>query len=114
MTERGEEEDGEHMETDETLRKFGINPGSFRTEVEILAELHLKYIWVKVVRRITQTGNALLVLKDDQSRKLLTEVMDLSEKECSFRPMDTMFRKIYILHNGELQDDMVLEAIRMT
>ena len=40
---RGEEEDGEQTETVETFRKFGINLGSFRTEADILAELHLKY-----------------------------------------------------------------------
>ena len=115
---RGEEEDGEHTETEETFRKFGINLGSFRTEADILADLHLKYPWVKVVRRITRTGNALLVPKDERSRKLLTEV----GKECSFQPMNTMFRETYILMGVPsciteellLQDDMVLEATWMT
>ena len=112
--EMGEEEDAEHTE------KEDINLGSFRMEAEILSELHLKYPWVKVVRRITRTGNALLAPKDDRSRKLLTEVKDLKGKQCSFRPMDTMFRKTYILMEVPsciteellLQDDMVLEAYR--
>ena len=118
----GEEEYGEHTETEETLRKSGINLGRFRTEAEILVELHLKYLWVKVARRITRTGNALFVPKDDRSRKLLTEVKDLNGKECSFPPMDTMFKKTYILMGVPsyiteellLQDGMVLEDTRMT
>ena len=83
---RGEEEDGEHTETEETIRKFRINLGNFRTEAEILAELNLKYPRVKVERRITRTGNALLVPKDDRSRKLLTEVKDLNGKSAPSDP----------------------------
>ena len=40
---RGVEEDGENIETEEACRKYGINLGRFRTETEILSELHLKY-----------------------------------------------------------------------
>ena len=94
---RGEEEDGEHTKTGETFRKFGRNLGSFRTEAEILAVLHLKYPWVKIVRRIRRTDNTLLFTKDYRSRKVLTEVKDLNGKEYSFQPMDTMFKKTYIL-----------------
>ena len=58
-------ENGDHMETEEECRKFGINLGNFRTEAEVLAVLHLKY-WVKVQRWSTKTGNALLVPKDNR------------------------------------------------
>ena len=54
---RGEEEDLEQTEPEETLQEFGINVGSVRTEAEKLAELHQKFPCVKVVR-ITQTGDA--------------------------------------------------------
>ena len=103
---RGDEEDGEQMESEETFRKFGINLGSFRTGAEILAELHLKYPWVKVVRRITRIGNALLVPKDDRTRKLLTEMKYLNGKTCSFQPNgqyvqeDLHLDDSPILHNG--------------
>ena len=71
---------------------------------------------------ITRIWNALIVPKDDRSRKLLTEVKDLNGKECSFRPMDTIFGKIYILmgvlscttEKHLLLDDMVLGGTRMT
>ena len=98
-----EEEDGEHTETEETFRTFGIYLGSFRTEAEILAELHLKYPWVKVARRITWTWNALLVPNDDRSRKLLVEVKDFNGKECSLRHYvqeDLHLDGSSILHNG--------------
>ena len=60
----------ELTETNKTFQKFGINLGSFRTVAKIMAELHVKYISLKVVRIITRAGNALLVPQDDQTRKL--------------------------------------------
>ena len=119
---QGEEEEGEQTDTEKIFQKFGINLGSFRMEAEILVELHLKYPCVNIVRRITRTGNALLVPKEERSRKLLTEVKDLNRKELSFRPMYTIFRKTYILMGVPScikeerlpQDDMVLEDTPMT
>ena len=106
---RGEEEDREQTETEETFRKFGTT-------------FHQKFHWVKVVKMITRTGNALFVLKNDRSRKLMTEMKGFNGKECSFRPIDTISMKTYILMGVPictteeliLQDDVVLEATRMT
>ena len=116
------EEDGDHMETEEDCRKFGINLGNFRTVAEVLAVLHLKYPWLKVQRRLTRTGNALLVPKDNRSQKLLMEVKSINGKECSFQPVGTTFRKTYIMMGVPscitekllLQDEEVLEVSRMT
>ena len=94
------EEDGDHMETEEESRKSGINLGNFRTEAEVLAVLHIKHPWMKVERRLTRTGNALLVHKDNRSQKLLMEVKSINGKECSFQPAETTFRKTYIMYNG--------------
>ena len=55
-------------------------------------------------------------------KETFDEVKDLNGKECSFQHMDTIFRKTYILMGVPfcireellIQDDMVLEARRMT
>ena len=96
--------------------------GNFCTKADVLAVLHLKYPWVKVQRRLTRTGNALLVSKDNRSQKLLMEVKSINGKECSFQPAETTFRKIYIMMGVPsciteellLQDEEVLEASGMT
>ena len=44
---RGVEEYGDHMETEEECRKLGINLENYRTEAEVLAVLHLKYLGFK-------------------------------------------------------------------
>ena len=119
---RGVEEDGDHMETEEECRKFGINLGNFRTKADVLTVLHLKYPWVKVHRRLTRTRFALLVCKDNWSQKLLMEVKSFNDKKCSFQPVETTFRKTYIILGVPsciteellLKDEEVLEASRMT
>ena len=68
-------------------------------EAEILAELHLNHPWVKVVRRITRTGNALLVANDDRSRKLLTEVKELLPTHGHYVQEDLHLAGSPILHN---------------
>ena len=68
-------------------RKFGIILGEFRTEVEVLADLHLKYPWIQPTRRMNGAGSAILITKDDRSRKLLAELKTLNGKECSFRSL---------------------------
>ena len=49
---RGEEEDGNNEDTEEaaTCRTFGIILGCFRTEMEVLADFHLRYPWVQLTR----------------------------------------------------------------
>ena len=91
---RGEEEDGQQMETEETFRKFGINLGSFRTEAEILAELHLKYPWVKVVRRITRIKEAFDRSEGPQRERVLLPTHRLYVQE------DLHLDGSPILHNG--------------
>ena len=44
------------MEIEEAYRKFGINLGNFRTEADVLSEIHLKYPWVKV-QQINKDGH---------------------------------------------------------
>ena len=56
---RGVEEDGNNEDMEEgaaKCRKFGIILGGFRTEVEVLADLHLKYTWVQPTKRINNAG----------------------------------------------------------
>ena len=80
MEEYGNNED---MEEAAKCRKFGIILGGFRTEVEVLADLHLRY--------------AILISKDDRSRILLAELKAINGKECSFRPLGNQTRKVYIM-----------------
>ena len=119
MEEYGNNED---MEEGAMCRKFGIMLGCFHTEVEVLADLHLRYPWVQLTRRINGAGNAILIAKDDRSRILLAELKAINRKECSFRPLGNQTRKAYIMMGvpscvtEELlkQDNEVLEASRMT
>ena len=74
---RGVEED-EVMEEGVTGRKFGIILGGFRTEVEVLAELHLRYPWIQLTRRINGTGSAILITKDDRTTKLLSDLKTIN------------------------------------
>ena len=120
---RGVEEDkNEDMEEGAACRKFGIILGGFRTEVEVLAELHLTYPWIQLTRKTNGAGNAILITKDDQSRKLLTDLKTINGRDCSFRTLDNQARKAYIMMGvpscvtEELlrQDKEVLEAFRMT
>ena len=78
-------------------------------------------VLVGTTRRNNGTGNAILIAKDDRSRKLLTELKAINGKECSFRPLGNQTRKAYIMMGvpscvSELlqQDKDVLEASRMT
>ena len=74
-------EDGHQTETEEACRKFGIKLGNYRTEVEALAVLHIKYPWVKIQRRLIGTGSALLVHKDKTTvLKMLMEVKYINGK----------------------------------
>ena len=83
----GGRRNNEDMEEGTTCRKLGIMLGGFHTEVEVLAELHLRYPWVQLTRRINGAGNTILIAKDDRSRKLLAEPAAINGKECSFRPL---------------------------
>ena len=117
---RGVEE--EDMEEGAACRKFGIILGGFRTEVEVLAELHLTYPWIQLTRKTNGAGNAILITKDDRSRKLLTDLKTINGRDCSCRTLDNPDRKVYIMMGvpscvtEELlrQDKEVLEASRMT
>ena len=117
-----EDDENEDMEVGVTCRKFGIILGGFRTEVAVLAELHLRYPWIQLTRRINGAGSALLITKDDRSRYHLAERKNINGKECSFRPLGNQARKAYILMGvpscviEELlqQDKEILEASRMT
>ena len=112
----------EVMEEGVACRKFGIILGGFRTEVEVMAEIHLRYPWIQLTRRSNGAGSALLITKDDRSRKLLTDLKTINGKECSFRPLGNQARKAYIMMGvlscvtEELlqQNKEVLEASRMT
>ena len=85
---RGVEEDmDQDVEVSATCRKFGIILGAFRTEVEVLAELHLMYPWVNMTRRTNGAGNDILITKDDRTRKLLTDLKEVNGKDCAFGPL---------------------------
>ena len=81
---RGVQEDGDYIERVEECWKFGINfgelpyrgGGTSRTTPKIPL-----YYWVKVQRRLTRTGNALLVPKDNRSQKRLMEVNSTSHNQ---------------------------------
>ena len=77
----------EDVEVSATCRKFGIILGAFRTEVEVLAELHLMYPWIQLTRRTNGAGSAILITNDDRSRNLLTDLKNINGKECAFRPL---------------------------
>ena len=117
-----EDEGNEDMGEGDACRKFGIILGEFRTEVEVLAELHLKYPWIQLTRRMNGTGSAILITRDNRSRKLLAELKTLNGKECSFRSLGNQARKAYIMMGvpscvtEELlqQDKEVFVASRMT
>ena len=51
--------------------KFVVELRDYRTEPEILAELHLRYPWVKLGRRNGVSSNAHLTAKVERSRSLL-------------------------------------------
>ena len=51
--------------------KFVVELGDYRTEPEILAELRLRYPWVKLGRRNGVSSNAHLTAKVERSRSLL-------------------------------------------
>ena len=61
--------------------KVRIILGGFRKEVEVLADLHLRYPLVQLTRRINGAGNTILISKVDRSRILLAEVKAINEKE---------------------------------
>ena len=72
---RGVEEDmDQDVEVSATCRKFGIILGAFRTEVEVLAELHLMYPWINLTRRTNGAGSAILITKDDRTRTRVVHV----------------------------------------
>ena len=110
------------MEVSATCRNFGIILGAFRTEVEVLAELHLRYPWIQLTRRTNGAGSAILITKDDRSRNLRTDRNNINGKKFSFRPLGNQAKKAYILMGVPtcvteellLQDKEVLEASRMT
>ena len=110
------------VEVSATCRKFGIILGAFRTEVEVLAELHLMYPWVNVTRRTNGAGNAILITKDDRTRKLLADFKEVNGKDCAFGPLGNRAKKAYIMMGVPacvteellLQDKEVIEASRMT
>ena len=90
-------EEDEVMEEGVTGRKFGIILGGFRTEVEVLAELHLRYPWIQLTRRINGTGSAILITKDDRTTTLLSNLKTINGKDCSFRPLGNQARRAYIM-----------------
>ena len=102
--------------------KFVMELGDYRTEPEILAELHLNYPWVKLGRRNGVSGNAHLTAKDERSRALLVGLRTLNGKTCVFLPLESWTRRTYILMgvprcitaNLLLQDEQVHDAERMT
>ena len=95
---RGVEEDmDQDVEVSATCRKFGIILGAFRTEVEVLAELHLMYPWINLTRRTNGAGSAILITKDDRTRKLLTDLKEINAKDCAFRPLMNQAKKAYIM-----------------
>ena len=120
---RGVEEDmDQDVEVSATCRKFGIILGAFRTEVEVLAELHLMYPWINLARRTNGAGSAILITKDDRTRKLLTDLKKINAKDCAFRPLMNQAKNAYIMMGVPacvteellLQDKEVFEAARMT
>ena len=78
-------------------RKFVIELGDYRTEPEVLAELHLRYPWVKLGRRNGVSSNSTM---DERSRALLAELRNINGKPCSFRPLESGHRRTYILMGG--------------
>ena len=102
-------------------RKFVVELGDYRTEPEILAELHLRYPWVNLGRRNGMSGNAHLTAKDERSRELLADLRSLNGKTCAFLPLESGTRRTFILMGVPkciteklLQDEQVLVAERMT
>ena len=103
-------------------RKFVVELGDYRTEPEILAELHLRYPWVKLGRRSGMSGNAHLTARDERSRALLADLRSLNGKTCAFLPLESGTRRTFILMGVPkcitekllLQDEQVLVAERMT
>ena len=93
------EKDGNNVDIkkETTYQKFNIILGDFRTQVEVLAELHLTYPWVQLTRRINCAGNAILITKDDRTMNLLAEQKTINGKECSFRPLGNQIRKAYMM-----------------
>ena len=78
---RGVEENGnEEMEEGATCRKFGIILGGFRTEVQVLAELHLRFPWIQLTSRVNGAGSAILITKDDRSIQLITDLKTINRK----------------------------------
>ena len=77
--------------------KFVVELGDYRTEPEILAELHLRYPWVKFGRRNGVSGNAHLTAKDETSRALLAGLRSLNGKTCAFLPLESGTRRTFIL-----------------
>ena len=67
--------------------------GDYCTEPEILAELHLRYPWVKLGRRNGVSGNAHLTAKDKRSRVLLAGLRTLNGKICVFLPLESGTRR---------------------
>ena len=102
--------------------KLVVELGDYRTKPEILAELHLRYPWVKLGRRNGVSGNAHLTAKDERSRALLAGLRTLNGKTCAFLPPESGTRRTFILMGVPrcitekllLQDEQVLEAERMT
>ena len=80
--------------------KFVMELGDYRTEPEILADIHLRYPWVKLGRRNRVSGNAHHTAKDERSRVLLAGLRTLNGKTC-------------ITAHLLLQDEQVQDAERM-
>ena len=67
--------------------KFIVELGDYRTEPEIIAEVHLRYPWVnKLGWRNKVSGNAHLTAKEENSRVLLEGLRALNGKTCAFLP----------------------------
>ena len=75
--------------------KFVVELGDYHTEPEILAELHLRYPWVKLVRRNGMSDNAHLTAKDERSRALLAGLRSLNGKTCAFLPLEAGTRRAH-------------------
>ena len=64
--------------------------------LEEVAELHQIYPFVKLIRKTNKTGNTISVIKDYRSRALFTKLKTITGKACSFRTLETHFKKTYI------------------
>ena len=96
---RGVEKDGnnEEMEEGAACRKFGIILGGVRMEVEVLAELHLRYPWIQLTRRIDGEGIAILITIGRHIKKTSCRTKDHQRERVPYRPRGKQARKAYIM-----------------